>query len=179
LALKIYSKDNPYGRTIYMPKKGIYIKSQKGITMMSLVIYVACFLTVTGVVAVITTFFYNNIKIINTDLGSSAYYNKLNLYMANETKKPGNQILKYESTDNRIDESSVPTDVNYITFQDGNGEKNTFLKVGSILYYNKIVLCKNVSEFNISIDESSGNKLIKIYIDIDGIAYSTNYVLGE
>jgi hypothetical protein len=178
LALKIYSKDNPYGRTIYMPKKGIYIKSQKGITMMSLVIYVACFLTVTGIVAVITTFFYNNIKIINTDLGSSAYYNKLNLYMANETKKPGNQILKYESTDNRISGSSVSTDINYITFKNGNGEENTFLKVGTVLYYNKIVLCKNVSDFTINIDESNGNKLIKIYINIDGTAYSTTYLLG-
>jgi hypothetical protein len=179
LAEKIYKKYNPDERSISMPKKENCIKSQKGITMLSLVIYVASFLAVTGVVAVITTFFYNNIKIINTDMGSSAYYNKLNLYMANETKKAGNQILKYESTDDRIDESSVPTDVNYITFQNGNGEKNTFLKVGSILYYNKIVLCKNVSDFTIRTDESNGNKIIKIYINIDGTAYSTNYVLGE
>ena len=63
------------------------MKSQKGITMLSLVIYVASFLAVTVVVAAITTFFYNNIKVINTDMGSSSYYNKLNLYMANETKK--------------------------------------------------------------------------------------------
>ena len=47
------------------------MKSQKGITMLSLVIYVASFLAVTGVVAAITTFFYNNIKVINTDMGSS------------------------------------------------------------------------------------------------------------
>jgi hypothetical protein len=160
-----------------MPKKEKIVKSQKGITMISLIIYIASFLAVTGVVAIITTFFYNNIKIINTDLGSSAYYNKLNLYMVNEAKKPGNQILKYESTSNRIAGSAVSSDINYITFQDGNGEKNTFLKDGNILYYNKIVLCKNVSEFDITIDESNGNKLISIYINIDGTAYKTSYKL--
>ena len=159
------------------------MKSQKGITMLSLVIYVASFLAVTGLVAVITTFFYNNLKIINTDMGSSAYYNKLNLYMANEAKKSGNQICNYKSGD----------DVqNFVTFKDNSNKKNTFVKIGNIIYYNefegsgdsitcykKIALCKNVNEFKINVDETSGKKVLKVYVNIDGTAYSTNYVVGD
>lgn len=148
------------------------MKSQKGITMLSLVIYVASFLAVTGVVAVITTFFYNNLKVINTDMGSSSYYNKLNLYMANEVKKSGNQVFKYDTTD-------LSTGSNYITFKDSSNNKNTFVHEGNILYYNKIALCKNVSDFRVKVDSSKGKKVVNVFVEIDGTAYSTNYVVGE
>ena len=159
------------------------MKSQKGITMLSLVIYVASFLAVTGLVAIITTFFYNNLKIINTDMGSSAYYNKLNLYMANETKKSGNQIYRFESGADKQ---------NFVTFKDNTNKKSAFVKIGNIIYYNefegsdssiacykKIALCKNVNDFKISVDEISGKKVLKVYVNIDGTAYSTNYVVGD
>ena len=146
------------------------MKSQKGITKLSLVIYVASFLAVTGLVAIITTFFYNNLKIINTDMGSSAYYNKLNLYIANEAKKSGNQIYRYESADDKT---------NFVTFKDNSNNKNTFVKLGNIIYYNQIALCKNVDGFNVKIDESSGKKVLNLYVSIDGTAYSTNYVVGD
>ena len=148
------------------------MKSQKGITMLSLVIYVASFLAVTGVIAIVTTFFYNNLKIINTDMGSSAYYNKLNLYLVEETKKPGNEIYKYDNSD-------ISAGSKYITFNDSANNKNTFVHQGSILYYNKIALCNNVSDFKVKVDETTGKKIINVYVEIDGIAYSTNYLVGE
>ena len=139
--------------------------------MLSLVIYVASFLAVTSLVGVITTFFYNNLKVINTDMGSSAYYNKLNLYMAHEAKKSGNRIYKYD-TDN-------PQQSSYITFIDNSGNKNTFVKLGNIIYFNKIALCKNVDDFYIKIDNSNVKKTVNVYVEIDGTAYSTKYVVDE
>ncbi len=139
--------------------------------MLSLVIYVASFLAVTSLVGVITTFFYNNLKVINTDMGSSAYYNKLNLYMVHETKKSGNRIYKYD-TDN-------PQKSSYITFVDNTGNKNTFVKLGNIIYFNKIALCKNVDDFYIKIDNSNVKKTVNVYVEIDGTAYSTKYVVNE
>ena len=148
------------------------MKSQKGITMLSLVIYVASFLAVTGVVAAITTFFFFFIKVINTDMGSSSYYNKLNLYMANETKKAGNEVYKYDTTD-------LSAGSKYITFKDASNNKNTFVQEGNILYYNKIALCRNVSDFKVKVDSSQGKQVVNVFVEIDGTAYSTNYVVGE
>ncbi len=139
--------------------------------MLSLVIYVASFLAVTSLVGIITTFFYNNLKIINTDMGSSAYYNKLNLFMANEAKKSGNKILKYAQASDGNN--------SYITFEDNLENKNTFVKLGDIIYYNKIALCKNVSDFNVKVDNSGVKKNITVFVTIDGIAYSTKYVVEE
>jgi len=46
-------------------------KSQKGITMISLVIYVGCFLAISGIVGAITVFFYNNTSLLNSEVYSS------------------------------------------------------------------------------------------------------------
>ena len=54
------------------------MKSQKGVTMLALVIYVASFMLITGIVGAITTYFYNNIKLIDTNIATNSEYNKLN-----------------------------------------------------------------------------------------------------
>ena len=41
------------------------MKSNKGIAMVSLVIYVASFLVITTLVGTISTYFYNNINLVN------------------------------------------------------------------------------------------------------------------
>ena len=54
------------------------MKANKGIAMISLVIYVASFLVITTIVGTISTYFYNNMNLIDSSVGSSAEYTKLN-----------------------------------------------------------------------------------------------------
>ncbi len=63
------------------------LKFQKGVTMLSLVIYIASFLVVAGVVAGITIFFYNNTSLLDTEVYSAAEYNKLNMYLVKESEQ--------------------------------------------------------------------------------------------
>lgn len=142
------------------------MKSQKGVTMLSLVIYVASFMLVTGIIGAITTYFYNNMKIIDTSIGSSAEYNKLNLYIAKQTKNDGVTV------------KNNPEDENNITFVHTDGTQNTFVKKGDLLYYNYTKLCSNVEEFKINIDESTGKTVVNIYFQVSGKAFSTKYVLN-
>ena len=60
-----------------------------------------------------------------------------------------------------------------------DNNKNTFVQEGNILYYNKIALCKNVSDFKVKVDGSQGKQVVNVFVEIDGTAYSTNYVVGE
>ena len=139
------------------------MKSQKGVTMMSLVVYVASFLAVTGVIATITTFFYNNIGTVNTNIGSNAYYNKLNLFLVNETKKRNNRIINWGD--------------DYIYFNDGY-ETNRFIYLEGMVYFNKVAICKSVSEFKIIRETSdNGEDSFKVFITIDGISYTTKYTI--
>ncbi len=153
-------------------------KSQKGVTMVSLVIYVASFFAVTALIGLITTFFYNNVSIINTDLGSTSYYNKLNTYVKLETTKPGTSVYGMLTATNlgrNPEEVPFPS----VTFQTPDGRKNTFLLSNGIIYYNNTALCKNVSRFDAKkILDSSGKTTVSIIVTINNQTFNTNYVIN-
>ena len=170
------------------------MKSQKGITMISLVLYVASFLVVTALVGSITTFFYNNIEILDTSVGSGSAYNRINLYFLNECKKNGNSLYAWKNvtgsfengTDASSEISSTPdltdtlnnfgtsTDDNlknnaFITFKDTSGNTNSIIYdvQNQKLYYNYIKLSDNVDIFKFKIDYSSGQTVLKVFIEIE------------
>ena len=71
-------------------------KSQKAITMVSLVIYIGCFLVITGIIGAVTVFFYNNTSLLNSEVYSSAEYNKLNMYLVKESEEQGNSFVNFD-----------------------------------------------------------------------------------
>lgn len=158
------------------------MKSQKGITMVSLIIYVVSFLLVTVTVAGITTFFYNNIEILDDSIGSNSQYNKFNLYLLNECKKEGNELFAWRESDESKDISKLVNKSiqnKFITFEDNTGEKNSFIydDENSKLYYNLIKLCDNVEDFKMKVEEVNGKTVLKVFIKIEGTTFSTEYVV--
>jgi hypothetical protein len=126
------------------------IKSQKGITMVSLVIYVASFLTVTLLIGYITTFFYNNVDVLNSTAGGAADYNMLCTYIKKECK----------------------TVTNYSDLTKHFERKN------SIVYYKDsshvIAIANNVSDFKL---EGIDTKRAKLVITINNITYGNIFVI--
>ena len=158
------------------------MKSQKGITMISLILYVVSFLLVTGTVAGITTFFYNNVQVLDDSIGSNSQYNKFNLYLLNECKKDGNELLAWRESDESKDISKLVNGSvknKFITFEDNTGEKNSFIydDENSKLYYNLIKLCDNVEDFKMKVEEVNGKTVLKVFIKIEGTSFSTEYVI--
>lgn len=159
------------------------MKSQKGITMVSLIIYVVSFLLVAVTIAGITTFFYNNIEVLDDSIGSNSQYNKFNLYLLNECKKEGNELLAWRESDESknvfqlVDNELI--EKKFITFEEAIGKKNSFIydDENSKLYYNSIKLCDNVEDFQIKVEEVTGKTVLKIFIKIEGTSFSTEYVL--
>lgn len=160
------------------------MKSQKGMTMISLIMYVGSFLLITVIVATITTFFYNNIEVLDTSIGSNSQYNKFNLYFLNEVKKGNNELFAwresatYQNVSRLTDATAI--DKKFITFNNTiDGSKNSFIydENNDDLYYNSIKLCDDVEDFQIKVDESTGKTVLKIFIKIDGTAFSTEYVI--
>mgnify|MGYP003307350006 FL=1 len=54
------------------------MKTQKGISLMSLIIYVVAFVMVSGIIAGVTTFFYSNYTFLDENVSVSSEYPKLN-----------------------------------------------------------------------------------------------------
>ncbi len=141
-------------------------KSQKAITMVSLVIYIGCFLVITGIIGAVTVFFYNNTSLLNSEVYSSAEYNKLNMYLVKESEEQGNSFVNFD------DSSNMYT----LTFSNGN--VYTFDKDNNLLYFNKICLCEDVQEFKVSTDYTTGKEVIKVKIDFTNKSYTTNYTMN-
>lgn len=83
------------------------MKSQKGITLASLAIYIILILIVLAILATVTANFQSSIKQTNREGTEIAEINKFNMYFLQEVKKQGNNIIAInENDENNITFSS-------------------------------------------------------------------------
>ena len=66
------------------------MKIERGITLVSLIIYILVMIIVIGVMSQIITRFYSNTKEFNADTESVLEFNKFNSYFLKEIKQKGN-----------------------------------------------------------------------------------------
>jgi len=123
------------------------MRSEKGITLTSLIIYVIAMSIVIGLIATMTKYFYGNLNYISDRTASTKEYTSFNAFITAETNEKGNQVLKCENT--------------YIVFS--NGHQYTYDSDSNAIYMNKIQICSNVTSCSFSYNE---NKLtINITLD--------------
>ena len=144
------------------------MKSQKGITIISLIIYVMSFFAICGVVAVITNFFHNNTKVLSDEASAYSEYDMLNAYLVKETKQVGNIVTENESS---------------LSFQNGNEyifTKDANEEYGEIIFKNVekskyFIICKYVKSFTVKVVENS----IQMEIEILDKKYSQTYTIEQ
>ena len=115
------------------------MKSNKGIAMTSLVIYVTCFFVITTLVGVISTYFYNNMDLVSTRAGGSAEFNKLNVYLLDKIKDPELHSVYATKTS-----EGGPHDGMVVFFDELGNKKDLIVKNGDLIYLNDVVLATNV-----------------------------------
>ena len=150
----------------YREKYNLIDKREKGVTLISLTIYVVVMVLVIALIAVITSFFYNNVMNIDKEAVELAELNKLNLYMIEETEKEGNSI------------ETISSDGKKITFNNGNA----YTIQDNGIYQNSIRICKNVNtkatEF--AKTKEKGKEILKVYYETEtGIGRSLEYVVKD
>ncbi len=168
--------------------------SQKGITLMSLLIYVVAFLIVAGIIGAVTTFFYSNYSYLDDKSAEAAEYDKLNLVLAQESKENDNYVydLLSESTptSNTFSNSNVVYN-SKIELLDGVNSKcknyfDTYIlffdenfigwrKKEKVVYLNQNVICKNVNKFMVSKILKNGHTILNVYVEFDTKAFRTKY----
>lgn len=145
--------------------------SNKGITMMSLIIYITSFLVVVGVVAGITSFFYGNASLMTQELYSSSDYNKLNLYFVKESEQKDNRVSGITNFSGDV------SNTQYITFS--NGDKFTFDSTNHLLYYNSICLCEDVQGFTTNKEYTLGKEVVNVKVNFTNRSYSCKYTMAQ
>lgn len=158
------------------------MKSDKGVTLISLIIYVMSFLVIAGVVALVSSFFYNNSKVLSSEATASSEFDMLNAYFTKETREVENYIVQLQDDDENVEGIEKK-----IVFSNGN--KYIFIKENETKEYGKIIFSNEYKYFILSdyvenldlpqIEELKGviDNLdeLKINVKILGKEYKQNY----
>ena len=109
------------------------MKSEKGITLESLIIYIAVTVIVIGILTRVSTIFYNNMQYIDAEGKFAIEYQKLNASFLEDSKTIGTKILEINS------------DEKYVLFYNENTQEQIqYTFVGEGIYRNNARICQNV-----------------------------------
>lgn len=128
------------------------MKSNKGITLTSLIIYVIGMIIVMASISTLTTFFYKNIDITAINDNTTTQYTKFLSSFTEEINNKNNSIIDCKT--------------NYIIFSSGN--QYTYKEENKAIYKNKVKICSNVekckfsykyqdSQYTVNIEFKAGN----------------------
>lgn len=144
------------------------MRSEKGITLITLIIYIIVLTLVVSMLAIVSDLFFSNTKYIKDTTKYMAEYNKFNMYFIEDVKNNKN-ILKISDTE--------------IIFEDGT-MYNYKKSPDNSIYRNQVKICNNIGYCNFSSKEetvkNTKKKIIEVYMIISGSKFfetNNQYVL--
>ena len=128
------------------------MKSQKGITLMSLIVYIIVVVVALTMLATITVSFRGAVNNVDEDAETIADYNRFNMYILKEVKKTENDIIDCTDT--------------YVEFSTGakyQYEENTIylLENGK-----EIALVENITKCKFAKNDENGKVSLQVDIKI-------------
>ena len=139
------------------------MKSQKGITLISLTVYVLVMSIIVGVMATITTFFYKNTKDVLIDIDPITEYTAFSSYFSEEVNHLNIKILECNS--------------NYVAFS--NGVQYTYIPENKGIYRNKVKICSNIDTCTFSENIKNGKELNEVNFKAGNQTRNTTYTLKK
>lgn len=136
------------------------MKSEKGVTITSIMIYVIALTVVVLLIGRIITYFYKNINIVEDNTTANAEYLKFNSYFTDEINIEGNEVQECEN--------------NYIIF---SKTKNQYTFQNGSIYRDKTKIAKDIElcEFYYNKD----TKEIYVNIKILDKYYSSTFTVAK
>lgn len=138
--------------------------------MTSLTTYVIIFTIIVCLIGGVMSFFYGNLKDTSNETNANSSYSMLNLYFLKTIQSPNISIESHGLVDNNDTKSY------YITFRKDDGTTATFIKIGDIIYYNKIKLCENVDTFKVIVDKSE-TQSFSVEVEMFDKIYNSQYAI--
>ncbi len=141
------------------------MKSQRGITLISLTIYVIGMSIIIGIISIISTFFYKNVEKSDV-IDSITQYTNFNRAFAEEVNRENIKVLACGQGNKQ----------NYIVFD--NGVQYTFIQSNKGIYRNKVKICEGIERCIFSYDIQNGKNVVNVDIqDIEGKERKRTYTL--
>lgn len=147
------------------------MKSEKGVTLISVIIYVIVMLIVVSVITILTSFFYNNVDTSSENQNLNEQYTKFNSYFVEEVNKKGNEVLEIGETDINDENNSQK----YIVFSSGN--QYTYIPQNQSIYVNQIKIASNITDCIFETNIDNGKTKIIVTIKGNNFERTTTYTL--
>ena len=163
------------------------MKGEKGITLISLVIYLIAMVIIIAVVASISGYFYKNIDVKSETQDIHLQFSRFNSYFTEDVNKPSNRISEIgyiNGSGTKTTNGTKPSDFvqHYILFSSGN--QYTFIKqkvennkvIYGAIYLNNIKIASNIT--NCVFEKVSGdNTSVKVQIEGNNFSKEITYKL--
>ena len=143
------------------------MKKEKGVTLISLVVYIILMTFVIAGVSSITTSFYTNITQFNDTSKSAVEYAKLNMYILNDIKSKDVRIAQTNGTNGFT--LSLLSNVQPIS------EQVTYELKGDAIYRNNVKICEGITEG--SILSNVNGKTIIVSIKMKNYEKTSSYAV--
>ena len=139
------------------------MKSQKGITLVTVTIYIIAMTVAVAIMTVISGYFYKNVDITNSSLDPLTEYTKFTGFFSDEVNHSNIEVLGCEE--------------NYIVFS--NNVQYTFIEANNGIYRNKVKICRNVEkcQFEYTTAENGKGKVTATVKMINGEEKTVEYIL--
>lgn len=174
-----------------MMNKGGKMKSEKGVTILSLTIYLILLTVAIGFFSIVRTYFYDNIRLITADALYASEFNKLNGFIVQDVKRNYNVGVvsnRNNNTENPHSGTSEQKPVAAFKFGNGNvyiyygntdkgtvfgtnseGESYNYLNQGVYKYTNQgraLKIAGGVTDFSVELTNHGIKKILKIGVEI-------------
>ena len=140
------------------------MKSEKGVTLTSLIIYVIAMSIVVATIATITNYFYGNINKLTERTSGLKEYTSFNSYFVNEINTKGNEVILVEPSESNGTK---------IVFSDAN----QFTYLNNSIYFNKVKICSKVTSCRFTYDSKENS--ITVDMQIAGKTFNNVYTLQK
>lgn len=108
------------------------MKSEKGVALTSIIVYIIIMLVVIGIISIITAFFYNNVEEVGKNVNPSQEFTRFNGYFIEDLNRSNIEILECKESEGE----------SYVILSDGT--QYTFKNQG--LYRGQVKICDNIKE---------------------------------
>ena len=126
------------------------MKSQKGISLISLTIYVIALTIIVAMVSVISSYFYKNMNSSTDTINPLTEYTKFNSFFSDEVNHSNIKVLECKE--------------NYIVFD--NYVQYTFIPENKAIYKNKVKICAEVESCKFEYNINNGKDVVSVKIKI-------------
>lgn len=122
------------------------MKSQKGITLISLTVYIIAMVIVVAVISVISMNFFKNTNSVSNIINPMTEYTKFNSFFAEEVNHSNIRVLACEE--------------NYVVFD--NGVQYTFISENKGIYRNKVKIVSEVESCTFEYKIKNGKSVVTV-----------------